>query len=529
MLKGTSNAAGDAFGQAVALDGTTLVVGAPGTNKNGGVAHVRVGSGAIWILQDELSDGSMDRDPSPASFGSKGHRVGSSVAISGEVIIVGAPQGSGGGPFSGRSGCIAYVYTRRGTAWTYQDALSPSYRYGRFGSSVALSDGTLLVGDPEEDSSTTGVNSTPNELAAHAGAAYTFPFVPARPSITTQPVTAGSITTSEARVNARVYPNFSATTVTFEYGESPSGLLTSVTRPGEYNGSGPTTASQLLTGLLPGRTYRFRALAVNGVNSALVPTVAPFGFLTFTTAPAAPTVTTLAATSITSTSAVLNGTVLANGASADVYFRYFAPGVEGVNRDATPSPVTGTAITPASAPVTGLLPGTTYTFATRASNSVGDAAWNNLTFTTLPDPAVGGLAEPLNIAVAGGGVYGSVIQPDGRTIVFGDFTSVSGLPRGRMTRLLADGTLEGGLGFNPGANGDIICAAVLADGKIMIGGNFTTLQPRGTGTVFNYAVGLARLALGRHGGHVLCRSRRECLRAVYGGAARWCGAGGRRL
>ena len=43
-----------------------------------------------------------------------------------------------------------------------------------FGYSVAVSGDTVVVGAPDEDSSTTGVNSTPNESASDAGAAYVF-------------------------------------------------------------------------------------------------------------------------------------------------------------------------------------------------------------------------------------------------------------------------------------------------------------------------------------------------------------------
>ena len=360
MLKGTSNTAGDTFGQAVAVDGTTLVVGAPGTDENGGVAHVRVGSGAVWILQQELSDGSRDIAPSPASFGASGHRVGSSVAISGDVLIVGAPRGSSGGFFSGRSGKLAYVFTRRASAWTSQIALPRPYDFGSFGSSVALSDGILLVADPKEASSTTGVNSTANETSFDAGAAYTFPFLPTRPTITTQPVTAGSVTATGATVNARVYPNFSSTTVTFEYGESPSGALTTVTVSGSFNGSGPATASRALTGLQPGRTYRYRAFAENGIGIALLPAVAPFGFLEFTTPPAAPSVTTLPVSGATHTSASLDGTVSANGASTVVTFTWTGPDGLPHTEAATPSPVT-TQGTPVSFFLPGLVPETTYT------------------------------------------------------------------------------------------------------------------------------------------------------------------------
>ena len=43
-----------------------------------------------------------------------------------------------------------------------------------FGNSVAVSGDTVVVGANQEDSSTTGVNSTPNESASGSGAAYVF-------------------------------------------------------------------------------------------------------------------------------------------------------------------------------------------------------------------------------------------------------------------------------------------------------------------------------------------------------------------
>jgi uncharacterized delta-60 repeat protein len=515
-LKASNTGYLDSFGYSVAISGDTIIVGAsfeesnaigvnapptggPGTQSDNskvasGAAYVftRPAGGTTWTQQAYLKASNPDQ----------GDQFGHSVAISGNTVVVGAygedsnatgvdaPSAGGSGTQSDNSmvsAGAAYVFTRPagGTTWTQQAYLknqnTNSWDYNdyqdSFGKSVAIFDNTIVVGAPDEDSSTTGINSTPDGSAIAAGAAYTFHFPRAIPQISTRPAT--TITATTATLNCRAFPNYSATTVQYEWGESPSGTLTTITIPGTFSGSAPVFPTHTLTGLLPGRAYRFRARASNSLGAAPLDS-----FLTFTTAPAAPTLTTLAATSVTSTSAVLNGTVRANGAPADVWFRYFSPGVEGFNATASPSLITGTTTTPVSATVTGLLPGTQYTFAVRASNASGDGSWGNLTFTTLPDPAVGGLAEPLTVPVTGGALYGSLIQPDGRTILFGDFTSVHGTALGRMARLLANGSLEGGLGFNPGANGPITCAALLADGKIMIGGNFTTLQPRGTGPVF---------------------------------------------
>jgi uncharacterized delta-60 repeat protein len=67
----------------------------------------------------------------------------------------------------------------------------------------------------------------------------------------------------------------------------------------------------------------------------------------------------------------------------------------------------------------------------------------------------------------------TAVQPDGKTIIAGFFTSVLGQPRNHIARLNADGTLDEG--FNPNANDTVSCVEVLPDGKVLIGGSFTTM------------------------------------------------------
>ena len=63
-----------------------------------------------------------------------------------------------------------------------------------------------------------------------------------------------------------------------------------------------------------------------------------------------------------------------------------------------------------------------------------------------------------------------VVQPDGKILIGGSFTSILGVTRNRIARLNADGTLD--TAFNPNANGDVYTIAVQADGKILAGGFF---------------------------------------------------------
>ncbi|GAA5117743.1 choice-of-anchor D domain-containing protein [Luteolibacter yonseiensis] len=80
-------------------------------------------------------------------------------------------------------------------------------------------------------------------------------------------------------------------------------------------------------------------------------------------------------------------------------------------------------------------------------------------------------------------IYATAIQPDGRIIIAGNFTSVQSVPRNGIARLHADGSLD--RGFDPGADGYVFCLAVQADGKIILGGRFTTLRPNGAANPTN--------------------------------------------
>jgi uncharacterized repeat protein (TIGR01451 family)/uncharacterized delta-60 repeat protein len=79
-----------------------------------------------------------------------------------------------------------------------------------------------------------------------------------------------------------------------------------------------------------------------------------------------------------------------------------------------------------------------------------------------------------------------VLDPFGRILTGGAFTSFNGVQRNGIARLNADGTLDGS--FNPGlgANGTVWCVALQGDGKVLIGGEFTSVN----GTNRNY---IARL------------------------------------
>ena len=97
---------------------------------------------------------------------------------------------------------------------------------------------------------------------------------------------------------------------------------------------------------------------------------------------------------------------------------------------------------------------------------------------------------------ANGRVEVIVVQPDGKILIGGDFTTLSpnggaAVTRNFIARLNADGTLD--TAFNPNANAAIDAIAVQADGKILVGGGFTSVggQARNHIARLNASTGLA--------------------------------------
>jgi uncharacterized delta-60 repeat protein len=71
-----------------------------------------------------------------------------------------------------------------------------------------------------------------------------------------------------------------------------------------------------------------------------------------------------------------------------------------------------------------------------------------------------------------GQVKSLAVQIDGKVLIGGVFTSINGMPRNRVARLHADGTLDSTFDPGPGANIGFNALAVQRDGKMMVGGAF---------------------------------------------------------
>jgi uncharacterized delta-60 repeat protein len=77
---------------------------------------------------------------------------------------------------------------------------------------------------------------------------------------------------------------------------------------------------------------------------------------------------------------------------------------------------------------------------------------------------------------ANGTVYAVAVQTDGKILIGGDFTTVNGTPRPRIARLNTDGSLDST--FDPGTGASESVRAIVRqfDGKILVGGLFTNIN-----------------------------------------------------
>jgi PKD repeat protein len=213
-----------------------------------------------------------------------------------------------------------------------------------------------------------------NSYGTTYGSDSVFTTLPSNSAPTVITKQATNITQTTATLNGQVNANGSSTTVSFQYGLTTS--YGSTVSAGTVNGSTLTSVSAPITGLSPYTPYHFRAVGTNtygttyGVDSI------------FYTLSAYPTVITNHATSITQTSATLNGHVNANGYTTTVTFDYGITVSYGSTINA--GTVNGTSMTPVSAPLTGLSPNTTYHFRANGTNSYGTTNGNDSVFTTLP-------------------------------------------------------------------------------------------------------------------------------------------------
>ena len=187
-LKASNTEGIDHFGWAVAISGDTVAVSA--TNEDSAATGVNgdqlnnaaLSSGAVYVFTRSGTSWSQQAYVKASNTG-QSDDFGFALTLSGNSLVVGADLedsaalGVNGNQLSNdaaNAGAV-YVFTRSGSTWTQQAYLKASNTEAddQFGSAVAMSGQTLVVGAVKEDSKATGFNGTQTDnTMAESGAVY---------------------------------------------------------------------------------------------------------------------------------------------------------------------------------------------------------------------------------------------------------------------------------------------------------------------------------------------------------------------
>jgi hypothetical protein len=189
------------FGITVAINGDTIAVGAPFGNDFTGSAYVFVRTNGVWVQQQKLT----------ASDPNIWDGFGGSFGLEGDTLAIGAPAASPG-PTPG----AVYVFLRSAGAWSLEQKLTPAGGAGGdvFGSAVALSGSTLVVGSPYD-----------GHAGPYSGSAYVFQ-------------RAGSSFSQSQKLTA----NDAFERAAFGYSAAVAGNTAVLGSPGNVEGGGPGSA-----------------------------------------------------------------------------------------------------------------------------------------------------------------------------------------------------------------------------------------------------------------------------------------------
>ncbi|HTD08623.1 MAG TPA: hypothetical protein VK680_07005 [Solirubrobacteraceae bacterium] len=260
----------------------------------------------------------------------------------------------------------------------------------------------------------------------------------AEPPVVGSESTAG-VTSTDARLEAKVNPNYQETRYRFEYAVSEQMVLEGMGTVLEGSPPAPPLAAvseelpagplDLGSGLTPGETYFYRVVATNSAGVTEGPVQS------FTTLAAAPILTAGDAEDVTATTAALSGSVDPHGGESSYRFAYISQADYEVALEEDPgdpfalaklsqvaSLPAGHEPVPVTLGVEELNPGTVYDFALVASNSGGDAVGPPSSFTTAAaTPPLVSTGEAIQVTPFSARIAGEVDTSGAQSEVFFEF------------------------------------------------------------------------------------------------------------
>jgi hypothetical protein len=377
----TESPLGGELGWSVGISGTTIVAGAPYDGSAGsypGLAYVFNELGGAWSGPQTQA---AVLTASPLSTISDGEDLfGTSVGISGNTIVVGAPAWAGP---SKQSQGAAYVFTGPWSSTQTQTAqllASDPTGNDQLGTSVAVSGNTVVAGAVNHQ-----VGSNPTQ-----GAAYVWVMPTTGPWIDAQDTAELTVANGEADDEFAYSVGISGNTIVagaiqrtvgsndnqgavYVYTQpAAGGWKTTSTDAGELTAADGGGSDEL------GYSVAISDNTIVGGSPRHVAgsSTADFGAAYVFGSGSAPAVSTSAATGVSNTSAALNGTVNPNGGQTTYRFELSRSPAFGSFTSfpaAAASAGAGSTAVPVTVTVTGLSAGTVYYYRLVATNSAGSA------------------------------------------------------------------------------------------------------------------------------------------------------------
>ena len=228
LLTASDGAANDNFGRSVAVDGSTIVVGASGDQNTVDDVEVRTGSAYVFTEPSNgwVNSGGTETAKLTASDGAHTDQFGRSVAVDSDTILVGGHQNDDDGQDSGSF----YIFEKPGDGWAEGAAAvkvtaSDGKAGDRYGIALALDGDTAIVAAPRKDGNDDDDDLT-NDIA-DSGAAYVIGI-----SGWTDITGSGATSTTHTLTDLTNYRTYTmAVRAVNETGDGPGAVVTVVPAP----------------------------------------------------------------------------------------------------------------------------------------------------------------------------------------------------------------------------------------------------------------------------------------------------------